>query len=219
MKKMKKMKIQSLCCLLLIVLTLLCSCVAGGYSEAELAGGYSEAELEEMYDQAQKYEANANFDKAFEIYEILYENEFPDKDFSSKGLEGAFETRKGRYTRDAIVCQMYEYAVRSLKSVLKDPNSLQVHGILMSVNSYNSSKIDMTIDYGAANSFGGIIRDEYICSYTLSASQREDIYESLKDFMDGRGDTSAKSADYLVGNYNIYKQSQYDAIVAGTCSY
>ncbi len=205
---MKKTKIKALCCILLIVVSMLCSCVTGGYSKAE---------LEEMYDQAQEYEANANFDKAFELYEILYENEFPDKDFSSKGLEEAFETRKGRYTRDAIVCQMYEYAVDSLKDLLKDPNSLVVHAIHM--NDVSSTKINITIDYSAANSFGGMVRDEYTCSYTLSASQCEDIYESLKDFMDGRGDTSAKSTAYLVGNYNIYKQSQYDAIVAGTCSY
>ena len=210
MKKFSK-SIFVICLALFMCVGLFTSCNGGSI------GGYSTEELEEMSQKAEAYESSANFDKAFELYEILYENEFPDKDFSSKGLEEAFKTRKGRYTRNAIVCQMYEYAVNSLKNILKDPRSLVVHQILM--DDVSSTKINITIDYSAANSFGGMIRDEYTCSYTLSASQCEDIYESLKDFMDGRGDTSAKSTAYLVGNYNIYKQSQYDAIVAGTCSY
>lgn len=178
-----------------------------------------EAELEQMFNQANAFEASANFDKAFELFEILYENEYPDKDFSSQGLDEAFEIRQGRYTRNAIVCRMYSYAVSSLQSALKDPNSLVIYKITMKVDSSNKYKIIITIDYGAANSFGAMVRDDYTYSYTLSSDDREAVYESLKDWMDERGATSEDSADYLIGNYNIYKQSQYDAIIAGTASY
>lgn len=178
-----------------------------------------EAELEQMFNQAVAFEESANFDKAFELFEILYENEYPDKDFSNQGLDEAFETRKGRYTRNSIVCRMYSYAVSSLKSALKDPNSLVIYKITMKVDSSNKYKIIITIDYGAANSFGAMVRDDYTYSYTLPSDDREAVYESLKDWMDERGATSEDSADYLVGNYNIYQQSQYDAIIAGTASY
>ena len=199
--------------LLICVALLTCTLIFAGCSK------YSTEELEQMYNQAKDYEASANFDKAFELYEILYENEYPDEGYSDMSLDEAFETREGRYTRDAIVCRMYCSAVRSLKSMLKDPNSLTIYKISMKVASSDSYKINITIDYGAANSFGGMVRDNYQYSCKLSSEDREDIYESLKDWMDENGATSEDSAEYLIGNYGIYKQSQYDAIAAGTATY
>lgn len=218
---MKKIKLTLSVCLALLTCALMFTACDNGNAQQTPSSTpeYSEEELEQMFNQANAYEANANFDKAFELYEILYENKYPDKGFPSLSLDEAFETRKGRYTRDAIVCRMYSYAVDSLKSILKDPNSLVIHKISMKVDSSNSYKINITIDYGAANSFGGMVRNDYEYSSTLSSSDRDKIYESLKDWMDENGATSEDSARYLKGNHNIYEQSQYDAIVAGTATY
>lgn len=216
------MKLKKLTLLLLIVsifmcLPLLTSCSRNKGqvpTQAETEQVPTQAEMQEMFDEAKEYEANAKFKDAIKFYRQLNEYGFNDPDFGSRS-----ETvRESRYANQSVACKYFSFAVSSLKSQLKDPNSLVVYS--MNIDSRSpSGKITIVFDYGAKNSFGGMVRDEYTTTYTLSESEKEKIYKANKEHMDSIGFTKEDAGQYLSGNFFMFKTSQYDAIVAGTCNY
>ena len=77
------------------------------------------------------------------------------------------------------------------------------------------------LDYGAKNSFGGMVRNNYTWEdrIGLSETDKAKVYAAYKDFMDSRGYTKEDAMAIVAGNHQIWKDSQYAAIVAGTYNY
>ena len=182
-------------------------------AEKEQESGPTQEELQQMFDEAQEYEANAKFADAIKIYRKLNEYGFKDPDFGSRST-----VRETRYTNQSVACKYFSWTVNSLKSQLKDPTSLVVYSMNIDSNS-PSGEIVIKFDYGAKNSFGGMVRDTYTKTYTLSESEKEAVYQANKTHMDSIGRTKEDVGKYLSGNFQIYKASQYNAIVAGTSNY
>ena len=204
---------------ILIVVILMCSVVFTSCSNNETQDSTQEqiptqAEMQQMFDKAEEYEANAKFKDAIEIYRQLNEYGFEDPDFGSRSES----VRERRYTNQSVACKYFSLAVSALKSQLKDPNSLVVYSMDIDSDS-PSGKITIEFDYGARNSFGGMVRDEYTITYTLSESEKEKIYQANKEHMDSIGRTKDDVGRYLAGNFHIYQTSQYNAIVAGNSNY
>ena len=175
----------------------------------------SQAELEQKYAQAEEYENNGKFKSAIEIYRELHSYGFTDPEFGSYGLDEALRIREKRYAHQKIISQYYSDAVRALKKQLKDPNSLVVYSMKVSHNS-PQGKITIIFDYGAKNSFGGMVRDEYSQTFYLAEYEKNEVYELSKDHMNRLGLTAEDAGQYLAGNHHIYEESQFSAIVNGT---
>lgn len=123
--------------LLLVVVMVLGCCFAlsscgnnSNYNPEEVP---TQEELQQMFNKAQDYEANAKFGDAIKIYRQLNEYDFNDPDFGSRSKT----VRETRYINQSIACKYFSWAVNSLKSQLKDPNSLVVYS--MNINSESSS--------------------------------------------------------------------------------
>ncbi len=181
--------------------------------------GPTQEELDAMWEEAKECHRTARFEDEISIYRELYSYGYADKDFSDRGIDEAIEIREGKYIRNSIVCQQIEYAVKALKDVLKDPNSLVLYKVLLKEDDVDKSKLIIVFDYGATNSFGAMVRNEYTYTAVLTDKQKTKIYESLKKYMDADGATSDDSARYLIGNYSVLLDTQYEAIVEGTCNY
>lgn len=208
------------CCLLLLVLAFMLSACGASSVGKPSDDRPSDEELDQMYEQAKTYSRNANFDKAYKLYEKLYEYQYPDRNLPSYSLDEAFQSRKGEYTRQVILCSAIDSVVGMLKRQLKDPRSLVINGINLKKNSSDKYSYDIILDYSAANSFGGMVRDEFSYTIYLAESDREAVYQSLKDWMDSRGATSEDAVSYLISNcFFLFYQSVYDAFAAGTATY
>lgn len=205
---------------LIVILTLLtlfvCSC--SNRTDSTAPQTPTQNELEKMYETAQEFENSGKFKSAIELYRELSSYGFEDPDFGGQGLEKALEIREKRYLHQKILSKYYEYTVSALKKQLKDPNSLVVYSMSIDHNS-PKGKIVVIFDYGAKNSFGGMVRDKYTKTYTLSEYEKNDIYAASKDHMDSIGCTKEDAGSYLAGNLHIHKESQFNAIVAGTNDY
>lgn len=178
----------------------------------------SERELAEMYEQAVDYEKHGKFRSAINIYRELYTYGFADPEFGYNGNEKALEIREKRYLFSSMACKYIKYAVGDLKSNLKDPNSLVIYGIKLYDSTGNTFVI--TLDYGAKNSFGGMVRDTYNYTHILSTYEQDQIYSIAKEHMDQIGCTTSECAEYLAGNCSpIFYSTVYEAIVNGTCDY
>jgi len=176
------------------------------------------AELDSMYEKACEYEKNAKFKSAIILFRELRKYDYYDKDFGSYGLDEALETRESRYLCESIAVQFVSSAIRTLKNQLKDPNSLVIYSIWFSED---NGLMVLKFDYGAKNSFGGMVRDSYTwkSSWGLSEEQKQKVYSAHKDFMDSRGYTKEDAMAIVAGNHHIGYESQYAAIVAGTYDY
>ena len=176
----------------------------------------SQAELESMYNQASDFEKNGKFKSAIELYRKLHTYGFTDPDFGRNGLDEALAIREKRYTHQKILSKYYEYTVQELKKQLKDPNSLVVYSMSIDHNT-PQGKLTVVFDYGAKNSFGGMVRDDFSKTYTLAEYEKTEVYEANKDHMKSLDLTKEDAGRYLAGNLHIYQKTQYDAIVNGTC--
>ena len=175
----------------------------------------TQAELENMYQQASNFEENGKFKSAIELYRELYSYGFTDPDFGHNGLDKALAIREKRYVHQKILSQYYEFTVRNLKGQLKDPGSLVIYSMSIDHNS-PQGQLTVVFDYGAKNSFGGMVRDKFSKTYTLTEYEKTEVYETNQNHMDGLGLTKEDAGQYLAGNLHINTESQYNAIVNGT---
>ena len=183
----------------------------------------TQAELETMYQQAKDYTENARFDEAINLYRTVFKYGFSDPDYSSKTPEEVLEIKEGNYILQKISCEYFGYAIwlfnNEIVSRLKDPGSLKIYSLTIKGDNSNPDCFYVVFDYGAANSFGGMVRDTFSAPYTLKDDEAKEIYEFNKDFIDGNGCTAA---EYLVGNYyfcTIYSDTQKEAIINGKATY
>ena len=202
--------------LIVIVLMLALVCVLASCSDNEpLDTVPTQAELENMYQQASNFEMNGKFKSAIELYRELHSYGFTDPEFGYKGLDEALAIRESRYVHQKILSKYYEYTVSTLKGQLKDPGSLVVYSMSIDHNS-PQGKLTVIFDYGAKNSFGGMVRDKFSRTYTLAEYEKTEVYETSQNHMDSLGLTKEDAGQYLAGNLLIYKETQYNAIVNGT---
>lgn len=176
-------------------------------------------ELEAMYLQAKAHEDNARFDEAIILYRSLYAYGFADPDYSGKSPEEVLEIREHNFVLQTISCTYFQYAKSlfndEIVNRLKDPNSLQIHSLTLKGDSNYRGRFYVVFDYGAANSFGGMVRDTFSAPYTLKDDEGARIIGCS-------GNPSVIAAQYLVGNYywcTIQKDSQKEAILNGTATY
>ena len=201
----------------------LCACGNSEQGSAESTHkNLSEEEMIELSEIAQTYYENAQFVEMMDAYQKLYDGGCQDASlfgFSNKSVEDALKTWEGKVARDKIVCEYVSYAIDSLREELKDPNSLVIYSIHLEEDKTATNKLSITFDYGAKNSFGGMARDSYSRTYPLSDNQLETIYNSLKEDMDACGATVSDSVAYLCGNYDLTRESMYQAMVDGTATW
>ncbi len=212
------------CFLLLVIMTVFNACgkESKDVKTEQKTEVLSDQELEELSAKAKDYFKNAKLVEMIETYRKMVEGGCTKGDlleFGDRSVEEALKTQEERTQRNYIVCRYATMAVNDLKNQLKDPGSLVIYAMHLHEDESDPTKLRITFDYGAKNSFGGMVRDEYVASYTVSESERDAIYQSLKAFMDEKGATSKDSVRYLCGNYNITEESQYEAIVNGTATY
>lgn len=204
--------------LIFFALTAFLCCSCATLSGSNTAQTPTLTELSAMQKTAEEYERNAKFKSAIELYRQLSSYGFVDPVFGGQGADKALKIRETRYLHQRILSKYYEYTVDDLKSQLKDPNSLVVYSMSLDHNS-PKGKIVVIFDYGAKNSFGGMVRNKYTKTYVLSEYEKNDIYEASKDHMDSIGSTKEDAGKYLAGNLHIHKESQFNAIVAGSNDY
>lgn len=112
------------------------------------------------FDHAQELEKQGAYMGASSLYIDLAE-----KGFYIEYAEHAEELRN-RYKREQAVY----WAVGNLKKTLKDPSSLTLYKISTNVKSQKRNNeveyvYEVTLDYGARNSFGGMVRDDYVSTW------------------------------------------------------
>ncbi len=183
----------------------------------------TQEELEEMYQQAKEYENNAKFDEAIKLYRTIFIHNFSAPDYSDTTPEEVLEIKERNFILQTIACKYFEYAIwlfnDEIVKRLKDPDSLKIYGLTIEEDEANSDRFYVVFDYGAANSFGGMVRDSFEAPYTLEDDEIKLIYGCNQDFMDSRNCTAA---EYLVGNYywcTIYSDTQREAVISGTATY
>ena len=141
----------------------------------------SEEEMVELSEIAKTYYKNAQFVEMMDAYQKLYDGGCQDASlfgFSTMSVEDALKTWEEKVARDKIVCEYVSYVIASLKKALKDPNSLVIYSIHLEEDKTETNKLCITLDYGARNSFGGMVRDSFSQTYSLSKKQLETIYSN-----------------------------------------
>lgn len=152
---------------------------------------------QDMFHQIHEYEDQAKFTSAIELYRQMNEYNYIDAD--------SLEIDEKYYVINSVMCQCADFAINRLKERLKDPHSLVVYGMKVKVadSKYGYGLLyEITLDYGATNSFGGMVRDDFECSMTVGG--KEDDREAM---------------EYIVENHEINKESQFEAIINGTAEY
>lgn len=142
------------------------------------------------------YKEKAKFTSAFEICRQMKEyNYISDSDL---------ESYEKNYKINSFICSYIASVTKNLKKELKDPNSLVVYGVQTEMYDTDKENLRITIrlDYGAKNSFGGMVRDSYVYRY---------VVDDTRDYWD--------DVKYAVEHHEIKKESQLNAIVNGTAEY
>ena len=71
------------------------------------------------------------------------------------------------------ICFIYIFSTISLKDKLKNPDSLVIYNVHIIAKPWKDSYIfEITYDYGASNSFGGMVRNTIESSYTTKEAQK-----------------------------------------------
>lgn len=203
----------------------LCACGGNGPSVTHETTEHipTQEEIKSMYQRAKDYEANARFDEAINLYRTVFKYGFSEHDYGSKTPEDVLEIKESNYILQKISCEYFGYAIwlfnDEIVKRLKDPDSLKIYSLTIEGDKSNPDRFYVVFDYGAANSFGGMVRDTFEAPYTLKDEQVKEIYEAEKEFIDSKGCTAA---EYLVGNYywcTIYSDTQKEAIINGRATY
>jgi hypothetical protein len=158
---------------------------------------------QEMFKQIHEYEDQAKFTSALELHRKMCE-------YGYITAEQLKEEEK-YYLVYSYRCKLIKFAVDGLKDTLKDPHSLVIYGVKAEIDESRSKKsndneviIQITLDYGAKNSFGGMVREEYqrIIGTNIDLEHRDNIQYIL--------DISFLMVD---------KESQFTAIIKEEAEY
>ena len=188
--------------------------IPGVYSEYYISEVYSEELTESTKTLINHYLPEIEFEHAQQLEKegaflgaaFLYE------DLINKGFYTDYQTHatelKSRANRERSVF----YAISDLKKQLKDPNSLVLYSAKTTVIARNSNGkteyiYQVTLDYGAANSFGGMVRDTYQITYLGASKEEEGILNYHSDIL---SKTQSDWNDEIVGDFDAYSSSFSD---------
>lgn len=168
----------------------------------------SEQEIAELKRQAANYDNNAQFVEAVDAWQKLYDGGGCDKEF--------LNARKNDARNDTIKCKYVSLAIEELRDKLKDPNSLAIYGAKI-INTYDENYSFMVqFDYGATNSFGGMVRDIAISRpYSLSDVEKAVVGYQSKYYLSG----NRPAEDYRGFHSSNVPDKYITAIVEGTATY
>lgn len=183
-------------------------------TEASTEPTKSRQELHELYLQAVECEKTAKFKSAIEIYRELYSYGYSDEGYSGKSLDEALALREQNYACQKLLCYIHEGGVRVIKKQLKDPNSLEIYGSKLSTS--EKYGYIMEYDYGARNSFGGMVRDTYTTTPGIFDSDIDKIYSvGQKAGMQSKDEVYT----WLQINNGMIQEKAFKSIIEGTCDY
>ncbi len=173
--------------------------------EAQEAKVLSEEEAKELKDKGWEYYNTARFAEAIDTWQELYDGGGCDKEF--------LNARKNDARNDTIECKYISRAIEELRDKLKDPNSLAIYGAEI-INTYDENYSFMVqFDYGATNSFGGMVRDIAISRpYSLSDVEKAVVGYQSKYYLSG----NRPAEDYRGFHSSKVPDKYITAIVEGT---
>lgn len=146
---------------------------------------------QEMINQIHECEDQAKFTSAYELYEKMYEY----------GYITSLDDEEQQYLINSCMCFYVNLVIQDLKKDLKDPHSLVIYGMEVEVIEHKTGLcFDMTFDYGATNSFGGMVREELTATKNIA-------------FL------SQSMAERVAATHMLTKESQFQAIIDGTAEY
>lgn len=136
----------------------------------------SEEEAKELKDKGYEYYSTARFAEAIDTWQELYDGGGCDEKF--------LNDKKNDAEAYSILCQYIPLAISELRGKLKDPNSLTIYDATIT-NSYDENySFTIQFDYGAKNSFGGMVRDTFTSrQYSLSDADKEVVYQQSKRWL------------------------------------
>lgn len=151
---------------------------------------------QEMIDQIHEYEKQAKFTSAIEIYRQMHEYGYI--------TDADLDKQEKQYYINSYMCNVANFAIKHLKEELKDPHSLVVYGMDFELCEYDESGmiISITVDYGATNSFGGMVRDDYIKRFCTT--ERPEHWDDTL---------------YIITHTDLSKESQFEAIINEEAEY
>lgn len=189
--------------------------------EEQEAKVLSEEEMAELKIKAKNYYNKAQFVEGVYTYQKLYDGGCKDEKYfgygENYGIERALTARK----YEAIICSValshVPYVISNLKSMLKDPNSLAIYNIEVVAE---SNCLTVELDYGAKNSFGGMVRDNYSQQCTFTDQEMEMLYEPVKFYtIEGVDITTEAIYDMSAFFVNLGSSEWGSAILNGTATY
>ena len=193
----KVLRVIVVFCIMVSMSCQLCACS----KKTELPAKSELPDKSDMLLQIIQYKEQAKFTSAFEVCRKMKEyNYITDYELASYEKD---------YKINSFVCSRIRYVVDHLKKELKDPNSLVIYGVKTEMSDKTEpwdkgekTRIKITFDYGAKNSFGGMVRENYVYHYVVTDGK--DYWDDVK---------------YAVEHHEINKESQLDAIINGTAEY
>ena len=133
-------------------------------------------------------------------------------DLISRGYYTEYEEKRSALYEDYLIAQaIYQaFHFKNIKENLKNPNSLVIYNINITVekSKYSDSYyFAITYDYGASNSYGGMVRNTVTSSYSTSEAQKyigKSINYSHVSLSDVAKLSSKEWDNKLEGDYNLY---------------
>ena len=157
-----KKKILGIIALLILTTLMIASCTSSNTTTLETSEPTKAAHEIEL-ENALRLEEEGAWGGAYFLLEDLIEHGYY-TEYTSK-----MESLEHKYRITDLVNSTINYA--GLKLNLKNPNSLVIYSVSVTANvsSYDSSRyiFEIKIDYGATNSFGGMVRDTYETTKTM----------------------------------------------------
>lgn len=192
----KVLKVIVVLCIMVSMSLLICAC-----NKTATTTTTTLPDKSDMLLQIIQYKEQAKFTSAIEVCRKMKEYDYiTDYELASYEKD---------YKINSFVCSRIRYVIDNLKKELKDPNSLVVYGVRTEMSDKTEpwdkgekTRIKFTFDYGAKNSFGGMVRDTYI--YHFVVTDGKDQWDDVK---------------YAVEHHEINKESQLNAIINGTADY
>ena len=149
-----KRKILSIVSLVILTMVFITSCASSNTpSDSETTKLPQEIELE----YALKLEEEGAWTGAYCLFD----------DLVKKGYYPEYDTKRDELYNKYQITQLVNFAINynGLKDQLKNPNSLIIYNLTAtaSVSEYNNNSyvFEFAFEYGATNSFGGMVRDTY----------------------------------------------------------
>jgi len=131
-------------------------------------------------------------------------------DLIERGYYPEYESKRDALKEKTLITEaVYNaFSYKNLKAQLKNPNSLVIYSISVKGDVYDGTEhFDIIFDYGATNSFGGMVRDTLETSYSTWQAKPyigKTVDCSYIDLEDLAKLSSRELMDKLYGDFRLY---------------